>query len=175
MKPIIFLDVDDVLAISREFTSYQVMTIFKSGDLDSWPELWDGLLCASARRNLAALHSEFDLEYVISSSWSHYLTRDQMREVFDRCQLQFVAENMHEAWTTPKRSGWSRYDEIHNWMSDHLQPARRVLVLDDDQSGASLRGSALCDRGVVVLCAPWIGFDGDKLYEAQRLLRAQSN
>lgn len=98
-----------------------------------------------------------------------------MREVFDRCQLQFVAENMHEAWTTPKRSGWSRYDEIHNWMSDHLQPARRVLVLDDDQSGASLRGSALCDRGVVVLCAPWIGFDGDKLYEAQRLLRAQSN
>lgn len=68
MKPIIFLDVDDVLAISREFTSYQVMTIFKSGDLDSWPELWDGLLCASARRNLAALHSEFDLEYVISSS-----------------------------------------------------------------------------------------------------------
>ncbi|MCY0910297.1 HAD domain-containing protein [Massilia antarctica] len=175
MKPIIFLDVDDVLAISREFTSYQVMATFKSGDLDAWPELWDGLLCAEACRNLAALHREFDALYVISSSWSHYLTRDQMREVFDRCQLSFVAKNMHEAWTTPKRSGWSRYDEIHSWTINHLEAGCPVLVLDDEQSGASLRGSSLYARDLIVLCEPWVGFSAERLSEAQRLLRAQSN
>lgn len=174
MKPLIFLDIDDVLAISREFTSYQVMATFKSGDLDAWPELWDGLLCTQARRNLSVLHSEFEAQYVISSSWSHYLAREQMLDVLRRCQLGFVANNVHDEWTTPKHSGWSRHDEIENWTLRHLASGRRMLVLDDHQSGASLHKSRFDQNGMVVLCEPWIGFDAGKLSDAQRLLRAQS-
>lgn len=173
MKPTIFLDIDDVLAISREFTSYQVMATFESGDLDGRPELWNGLLCAEARQNLAALHDEFNPQYVISSSWSHYLACDQLRAVFHRCHLQFVAEGMHDTWTTPKCSGWSRFDEIHHLALHHLPRGCPMLVLDDELSGASLRGTSLYDDGLVVLCEPWVGLNADKLSEAQRLLRSQ--
>jgi len=61
-----------------------------------------------ARTNLVALHDEFWPQYVISSSWSNYLSEGQMREVFKRSGLAFVADNMHRRWTTPKAQGPSR-------------------------------------------------------------------
>lgn len=173
MRPIVFLDIDDVLAISSEFTSYQVIATFKSGDLDSWPELWSGLILAEARANLVALHSEFWPQYVVSSSWSNYLTREQMREVFRRSDLEFVADNMHKHWTTPKGTGPSRLGEIENWIAKSRQQAQPVLVLDDHESGRALRDSSLDESGYVVLCEPWIGFVTEKFIDAQRLLRAQ--
>ena len=173
MRPIIFLDIDDVLAISREYTSYRVMATFKSGDLDGWPELWTGLFLAEARANLVALHREFWPQYVISSSWSNYLTREQMQVIFRRTGLDFVADNMHKRWTTPKGTGPSRTDEIENWIAKHGQRRQSMLVLDDHESGMSLRASKLDHKGLVVLCEPWVGFIADKLANAQRLLRAQ--
>lgn len=174
MRPIIFLDIDDVLAISREFTSYQVMASFKSGDLDGWPELWSGLILTEARVNLAALHGEFWPQYVVSSSWSNYLTREQMQGVFRRTGLRFIAENLHKQWTTPKRKGPSRPGEITNWIAAHRQPAQPVLVLDDEESGWNLVGSVLDDSGYVVLCEPSVGFVVEKLGAAQTQLRSQN-
>lgn len=173
MRPVIFLDIDDVLAISREYTSYQVMATFKSGDLDGWPELWSGLFLAEARANLKALHDEFWPQYVVSSSWSTYLTRVQMQEVFRRTGLEFVADNMNKHWTTPKGAGSARTDEIENWITKHGQRANPTLVLDDHESGWGLLESFLDLQGLVVLCDPWVGFNADKLASAQRLLRAQ--
>lgn len=173
MRPIIFLDMDDVLAVSREYTSYQVITTFKSHDLDGWPELWSGLVFAEARANLAALHSEFWPQYVISSSWSNYLTHEQMQQVFRRTGLEFVANNMHKHWTTPKGTGSARVTEIENWIRKHGKQTRPMLVLDDHESGWNLLGSSLDQKGFVVLCEPWIGFLAEKLVEAQRVLRAQ--
>lgn len=173
MRPIIFLDIDDVLAISREFTSYQVITAFKLDDLDGWPELWSSLIFAEARDNLAALHSEFWPQYVVSSSWSTYLTREQLQEVFRRTGLEFVADNMHRRWTTPKGTGSARLNEIENWIAKHGQASRPMLVLDDHESGWGLRDSHLEGSGHVVLCEPWIGFVAERLVQAQRLLRKQ--
>lgn len=169
-RPIIFLDLDDVLAINPEFNSYQVIAAIKARDLD-WPELWAGLILDEARANLAALHAEFWPQYVVSSSWSVYLTREQMRTVFLRSGLDFVAKNMHKQWTTPKRAGPSRVTEITDWIAAH--PARPVLILDDRDSGWSLWGSALEDSGYVVLCGVDVGFVAEKFADAQRLLRAQ--
>ncbi|MBC7703244.1 MAG: hypothetical protein H7274_04765 [Rhodoferax sp.] len=52
-------------------------------------------------------------------------------------------------------------------------PTQPVLVLDDLESGACLAKSQLAQDGRVVLCEIGIGFIGDKLTEAQRLLRSQ--
>lgn len=130
MRPVIFLDIDDVLAISSEYTSYQVVTMFKLGNLDAWPELWQSLVFPEARANLGALHDEFWPQYVISSSWSNYLSEGQMREVFKRSGLAFVADNMQKHWTTPKADGPSRPDEIANWIAKHRQRGQPILVLD---------------------------------------------
>lgn len=173
MQPIIFLDIDDVLAISREYNSYQVMAIFKSGDVDRWPELWNGLLFASGRENLATLHREFSPQYVISSSWSHSLHREQMLEMFRRSGLEIVANNMHVHWTTPKFDGSSRTEELEGWIAAHRQLGQPMLVLDDHTSGWSLVESLLDQMGLVVLCEPGIGLVADKLVAAQRLLRVQ--
>jgi hypothetical protein len=89
-RAVCFVDMDDVLVISKEYTSYQVIMTFKSGDLDCWPELWEGLVFAEARSGLAQLHAEFRPQYVISSSWSKYLARPQMADVLCRTGLDFV-------------------------------------------------------------------------------------
>lgn len=143
MRPVIFLDIDDVLAISREYTSYQVMTAFKLGDLDGWPELWQGLVFPEARANLVALHDEFWPQYVISSSWSNYLSQRQMQEIFRRSGLAFVADNIHSQWTTPKAQGPSRTEEIENWIAKHGQRGQPILVIDDHDSGRGLLESLL--------------------------------
>lgn len=172
-RPTIFLDLDDVLTVSREFSSYQVMATFKSGDIDGWPELWDGLIFAEARDNLAALHGEFWPQYVVSSSWSNYLTREQMQDVFRRTGLGFVADNLHTQWTTPKSNEWTRLDEIEYWIEDFTQPGSAILVLDDHLSGSALHESLLDRHGQVVLCDPGVGLVAHKLAEAQIRLRAQ--
>jgi len=160
------------MVVSREYTSYQVITTFKMGDIDGWPELWAGLVLPEARENLNLLHQEFAPRYVISSSWTKYLTQEQMVQVFRRTGLDFVADHLHEQWTTPKIDG-SRVDEIEIWLTKYRRPAQPVLVLDDDESGWSLAESHLDRRGCVVLCEPWVGFVEDKLGHAQLLLRAQ--
>lgn len=173
MRPIIFLDIDDVLAISGEYTSNGVVAALKANDPDNWPELWAGLFFAEGRANLAALHGEFWPQYVISSSWSNYLTREQMQVIFRRTELDFVANNMHKRWTTPKGNGPSRTDEIKNWIARHGQRRQSILVLDDHESGVSLRASTLDHKDLVILCEPQVGFIAEKLMGAQRLLRAQ--
>jgi hypothetical protein len=101
-QPIIFIDMDDVLVVSREFTSYQVIIAFKLNQADNWPEPWQGLVLPEARPNLAALYEEFSPKYVVSPSWSKHLGQDQMSEVFRRNGLGFVADNLHEQWDTRK-------------------------------------------------------------------------
>jgi hypothetical protein len=172
-RPLCFVDIDDVLVISKEFTSYQVLMTFKTGDVDGWPELWDGLVFQEGRDNLAQLNVEFAPQYVISSSWSKYLTRAQMEEVLRRTGLSFVADNLHPEWTTPKGTGSARVTEIENWIDKHRPTGTPVLILDDHESGWSLYESHLDKAGYVVLCDSWVGFVGEKLAQAQALLRAQ--
>jgi hypothetical protein len=173
MRPVIFLDIDDVLAISREYTSNEVVAAFKASALDDSPESWAGLISSEARANLATLHKEFWPQYVISSLWSTYLTREQIQVIFRRTGLDFVANNMHKRWTTRKGMGPSRTDEIESWIAKHRQTRQAMLVLDDCESGIGLRTSSLDRRGLVVLCEPWVGFTVEKLVGAQSLLRAQ--
>jgi hypothetical protein len=173
-RPIVFLDLDDVLVVSKQYTSYQVIETFKSGDLDGWPELWAGLIFAAGRANLLVLHEEFCPQYVISSSWSNYLTREQMCEVFHRTGLDFVAANLHEQWNTLKNGeSSSRTDEIEAWIERYRKLSQAILVLDDDTSGWGLVDSCLDLQGYVVLCESSFGFVEAKRDEARQRLRIQ--
>lgn len=172
MRPIVFLDFDDVLAVHREHDSRKVESAFKSGSLDDVPDLWEWVFHYSARTNLRALHDEFVPEYVISSSWTLFLDRSQIVEVLRRTDLEFVAENLQVEWHTPRESGSYRLTEIETWLDHHNLIAQRpFLILDDELSGQSIPGSYLEERAV--LCDAWVGFTHPKLKLAQEILRAQ--
>lgn len=172
MRPVAFLDFDDVLAVHREHDSRKVVLAFKNDALDDVPELWQWLFHYSARANLQALHEEFEPQYVISSSWTGFLNHDQICEVLRRTDIEFVATNLHAEWCTPKEQGSYRLTEIEAWIdSNNLVTQCPFLILDDELSGQSIPGSHLEDRAV--LCDAWVGFTHPKLKQAQAVLRAQ--
>lgn len=75
LQLLIFLDFDDVLAIDPYKNSPQGMFVFRSGFIDDATGLWQGLFHELARSNLLTLHNEFEPEYIISSSWTMFLSR----------------------------------------------------------------------------------------------------
>jgi hypothetical protein len=172
MRPVVVLDLDDVVAIHREHNSLQVLAAFEHAALDDVPSLWKYLFDASACKNLRTLHEEFVPEYVISSSWTSFLDRAQICEVMRRTGLEFVVENLHPDWCTPREEGSYRLTEIAGWLDMHtLGTPRPYVILDDLMSGQSLQGSHLEERAV--LCDAWIGFTHPKLRTAQKILRDQ--
>ncbi len=172
MRPVVVLDLDDVLAIHQEHNSFQVLEAFKRAALDDVPALWKFLFDASACKNLRTLHEEFVPEFVISSSWTSFLDRAQICEVLRRTGLEFVAENLHQDWSTPREDGSYRLTEIEGWLDMHaLGTALPHVILDDHISGQSIPGSHLEERSV--LCDAWVGFTYPKLRSAQKILRDQ--
>jgi hypothetical protein len=172
-RPVVFLDMDDVLCISKEHNSVQMLMCFREKKMD-WPELWAGLVDAAAAANLRTLHDEFAPLYVVSSSWATYLNREQMCDILARTQLQFVIENLYEAWVTPRARSSSRRDEIEWWLEEFRTGAQPFIVLDDTASGWSLAHSPLALDGHVVLCDVGSGFTLEKLEEARQRLYRQS-
>lgn len=171
-RAVVFLDIDDVLCVHRLYNTRQVLAVLGGDETVDATEVWQQIFHASARDNLRQLHDEFEPIYVISSSWVLHLSREQLCETFRRTGLEFVAENLHEHWCTPRESEGSSYRlvEIEAWLDTHalLTPAPFV-ILDDLVSGQSIPGSHLEDNAV--LCDAWVGFTHPKLRSAQKILR----
>lgn len=171
-RPVVFLDIDDVLCVHRRLNTRQVLAVL-AGDISvDAAEVWQQIFHASARDNLRQLHNEFHPWYVISSSWKLHLNREQLCETFRRTGLEFVAENLHESWSTPRGDDSYRLVEIEAWLDTHalLTPVPYV-ILDDELSGQSLVGSHLEDSAV--LCGAGAGFMYPNLVQAQKILRHQ--
>lgn len=172
MRPVVVLDLDDVLAIHRQYNSSQVLAAFKAASLDDFPSLWKYLFDASACKNLRTLNDEFGPEYVISSSWTSFLDRAQICEVLRRTGLVFVVENLHDDWCTQRDDGSYRLTEIDEWLNVRtLRTPLSYVILDDHMSGESLPGSHLEKN--TVLCDAWVGFTHPKLRSARKILRDQ--
>lgn len=172
LAPLVFLDMDDVLCLHKDYHSGRMLQIFKQPVPDD-PELWKWLVDAGAAENLRQLNAEFRPAYVISSSWATYLNREQMCEALTRTQLQFVVENLHPEWRTPRARSSSRRDEINWWLDAHRQPSQPFIVLDDSWSGTGLAHSPLALDGHVILCRSGFGFTKKRLKEAHRQLMRQ--
>lgn len=147
MKPVVFLDIDDVIATGDVWTSSWVIRSFRPGGQPFPEHEWGTVFQPEACRFLQALHDSISPEYVISSSWSNYLTRDNMREVFDKTGLGFVSSSLHEDWTTPKFTLLDRHAEISAWLAAHID-VEDFVVLDDPNSGHTLHGTKLHARTV---------------------------
>lgn len=171
-RPLVFLDMDDVLCLDDQHHSGQMLKIFET-TIPDYPEMWKRLVDAGAAENLRQLHAEFNPEYVISSSWATYLDRQQMCEALSRTQLQFVVENLHSEWRTPRALSSSRRDEIEWWLEAHRKSYQAFIIIDDSWSGTCLAHSPLALDGHVVLCRSGFGFTKKRLKEACRQLMRQ--
>lgn len=172
VRPIVFLDMDDVLCLSDQFGSREMLKIIQEEAPDR-PELWTGLVDAEAAVNLYELHKEFLPWYVVSSSWATYLDQGQMCQALTRTKLQFVVDNLHAEWRTPRALSSSRRDEITWWLDAHHEPGQPFLVIDDSYSGTGLAHSPLALNGHVLLCRSGYGFTKKRLKEARYQLQRQ--
>lgn len=172
VRPIVFLDMDDVLCLDKVHHSGQMLKIFEQ-TVPDYPELWERIVDRGAAENLRELHAEFEPSYVISSSWATYLDRARMCEALTRTRLQFVVENLHEEWRTPRARSSSRRDEIEWWLDAHREPSQPFIILDDTWSGTGLPHSPLALDGHLILCRSGYGFTKKRLKEARRQLQRQ--
>lgn len=172
MKPLVFLDFDDVIAIHPDYTSGVVVAALRSGNPHLAIELWANVFHQELRANLARLHHEFEPNYVISSTWSTYLSRDEIQEALMRGGLGFVAASLHSNWRSATEVGSYRVTDIAAWLRTNgaAQPFGYV-ILDDLSSGRTLVDSAL--EPYTVFCDEWVEFTGIQLERAVAILLAQ--
>lgn len=172
MRPLVFLDMDDVLCLNEQHSSILMVQRLQKNDL-GYPEMWSALLNPEAKANLRKLHDEFAPLYVISSSWALHLNLHQMCELFTRTSMHIILENLHVHWQTPRARSSSRREEIEWWLHEHREPGQPFVILDDVSSGWSLAYSPLDYDRHVVLCHAKEGFSLKKLDEARQLLQQQ--
>ncbi|MCX7292758.1 HAD domain-containing protein [Janthinobacterium sp.] len=172
MKPLVFLDFDDVIAIQPDYTSGVVLAALRSGKPHLATELWANVFHQELRANLARLHHEFEPIYVISSSWATYMSRDEIQEALIRGGLGFVAASLHSRWRSATEVGSFRVTDIVAWLRENGSPRPLAYVIIDDlSSGRTLVDSVLEPH--TVLCDEWVGFTGIQLERARAILLAQ--
>ena len=166
--PIVFLDIDDVLCLNNPYGCFEALEAVEGRHADPHTVLRE-VFAAEPKRVLGRVHEEMGgkLRYVISSSWRHLFSREQIARVFRAADVDFVAVGLHEKWETPSRR-WrtDRIEEIESWLH-HYHQGEPFVVLDDDYSGTSLTGidedlkHPLAAR--VVLCPVGVGLTVEHL------------
>ncbi len=162
-KPIIFLDIDDVLCLNKTYGGYDVIRAVR-GEHPApdavYREVFDAQACAVLKDVHMALDGQ--LRYVISSTWREAFTLEQLSEVFRRTGLGFVADALHEAWHTPIHfERGDRAKDIRIWLAAFHQ-GEPFVILDDTYSGPSLKPALFAEAmhpfyGRVVLCQEYVG------------------
>ena len=172
LRPVMFLDIDDVLCLSDPVGGYDVVEVV-AGRHPNPNAVYRALFVPRARQALRQVHDRMagQLHYVVSSTWRECLDREQMLDVFRQGGLEFVADCLHDdaRWCTPAKLGRGRrVDEIAQWLDRHHRGEPFVIV-DDSYSGPSLRPAldlpAHPFAGRVVLCEENVGL-GEEHVEA---------
>lgn len=146
LRPLMFLDFDDVLCINKPYGGYDVFSA------DARPaDLWEKLWSPEAVTTLHAVAERFDPEVVLTTSWLRLMERQGFEQVFARTGLTWLASRLHKAWEAPAIRDKTRWQAIEAWLFAHYlgQP---LVVLDDLYSGTGLQASRLFKAGHVVLC-----------------------
>lgn len=173
MKPIIFLDIDDVIATDTTLSGIVVAEALQEDWETIDKSFWRKVFLDEAIENLLALDKSILAQYVISSSWANYLTRNQIEYVFGCAGIGNIAYKLHRNWRTPKAKSVGRLTEIHAWISKYSFERRPILIIDDDDSGWNLIGSDFDKCGQLVICKRGAGFTKNKLNESLILLEKQ--
>ena len=176
-RPLVFLDIDDVLCVHRTLNTKDVLAVLAGDETVDASSVWQQIFHRHAVENLRQLDDEFRPWYVISSSWTLHLTREQLCATFAATGLDFVSENLHEHWCTPRDDDSYRLVEIDAWLDTHAWRGSRLLaqapfvIIDDEVSGQSLVGSHL--DGQTVFCDASAGFLYPQLSAARKILASE--
>ena len=158
MRSILFLDFDDVICLSAPYGGYDAkFALVSSTERAEHQMLWDSLFDEKAAKNLRCIHNEFNLCYVLSTSWWWLLNLQEIVQALRWGGLDFVADNLHEDWATPKEErSRLRSKEISDWLATHPEANPSWVIVDDTYSGPDLLTSKL-DSAYVVMCRPAVG------------------
>lgn len=164
MKPILFLDADDVLAPGQPVCKHSAWELIepykqKAPEVDL---LLTGVFSEDARfASQQICEAVPDLQVVVSSSWRHTYSRDEIIDIFSRGGLTELASRLRSGprWCTAinSRSG-SRSEDIRDWLA-RFHNGEPYAVLDDLASGASLADLHQIEpwRDRILLCEKGVG------------------
>ena len=145
MKPILFLDFDDVICVNAQYGGYDVLAPNPPDDL------WSRLFHPPAVGTLLQIMDEHVPVVVITTSWLRFLTKEGLVQVLRKTGLGPVAEALHHQWEAPQVYGKERVDAIDRWLK-HYHRGEPYVILDDAKSGTGLRQSKHAKAGWVVFC-----------------------
>lgn len=160
--PVVFLDMDDVMALNTDFGGYDAIEAVRGKH--PTPELvFEKLFSAPAVSALHAVHAELgQLRYVVSSTWREFFGRSQMIELLKKGGLEFVAAGLgkHGLWSTPIWPDRHRLNEVAFWLQKHGN-GTPFVVIDDPVSGVSFESAKKTElapfHGRVVMCGVDVG------------------
>lgn len=162
-RPLIFLDIDDVLCLNDPYGGYDLLV------KPYPPDLWQKLFSPEAASTLLDIVREHCPRIVLTSSWMRILQRDGFEGVFRATGLAAVAESLHQRWDAPEDKGMSRLHAIERWLAkSHL--GEPYVVLDDQLSGTGLVGSPIDRAGRLVVCDVAVGLKASHVHDVRRAL-----
>jgi hypothetical protein len=145
-RPLLFLDLDDVLCIVTGPEAFQTPTA-----------LWH----PPAVRVLRTVLETHRPRVVLTTGWLRLLTRDGFEALFRRSGLTELADALdNQRWDAPAVGSDTRLKAIETWLYAYHQ-GEPLVVLDDEMSGTGLRDSWLDRDNRVVWCELGVGlYDG---------------
>ena len=164
IRPLVFLDFDDVICINSPYGGYDVFAPDRPVDL------WERLFHKPAVGTLLQIIDEFNPHFVLTTSWLRLMDREGFETLFHCTGLEKVAASLHPvAWDAPQVRGETRLEAIEAWLATHRR-REPFVVLDDELSGTGLRGSLLDEAGSIVLCEVNVGLTPAHLPRVGRAL-----
>lgn len=180
-KLVCFLDFDDVICLNAPYGGYDVLTAFGEAartqqQVNASDDLWQKLFSAQAKDNLREIHQSFEITYVLSTSWRWFFDKDALMKTLSLGGLGWVAENLHEDWSTPLISKQAfRGVEIKAWLARHIESEDAWVVLDDELSGTGFATWTRKAREYVVLCQVGGGLQGPEVIRLKNALAQRSS
>lgn len=148
--PIIFLDMDDVVVLSRT-SAFDKRRVHELA-----PDVCQQLIHPPAGMALTELLQALPAKIVVTSHWVRFTSRAAFERLLRLAGYEQVALSLHDVWSAPRGPAAIRVEVIDAWLAEHHRD-EPYCVLDDEASGASLVGSAHDRAGRVLLCRVGVG------------------
>ena len=163
MRPLLFLDIDDVLYLNRPYGGYDVAQ-------KAWPDdLAHRLWHRPALDVLERLVAEFQPQVVVTSSWLGFMLLASIESLFRSTGAPWLADVLHPEGEALQMRGASRFDAIEAWLAVH-HAGQPYAILDDAWSGTGLVGSRHDRAGRLVMCEVDVGLQDSHTEHIRRAL-----
>ena len=150
MRPLLFLDIDDVICLNRPYGGYDVAQKVWPSDLMSL--LWH----RPALEILEELVRELQPQIVITSSWLRLMLLPSIGALFRASGASWLADGLRTDGEILQLPGQTRLDAVDNWLARH-HAGEAYVILDDTLSGTGLIGSIHDIAGRLVMCQVDVG------------------